>query len=60
MKYFSDKLMAARMPEDAELIDAYRDIIRSARSYIENMQDIYGPDPAGLGLAILNKIDKVM
>lgn len=60
MKYFTDQLMAARMPQDEELIDAYRDIIKNARSYIESMQDIYGPDPAGFGLAILNKIDKVM
>lgn len=60
MKYFSDDLMAARTKDDADLIDDYRNIIKSARSYIEYSLEINGPDPAGLGLQTLNAIDKVM
>jgi hypothetical protein len=60
MKYFSDKLMAARSNEDADLIDEYRNIIKASRDYIEAMQSLHGPDIAGIGLQILNRIDKVL
>lgn len=56
-KYFSDELMAARTEEDADLIDAYRVIIKKAKAYIEYSLDVNGPDPAGLGLEVLNAID---
>lgn len=59
MKYFSNQLMAARTKDDADLIDDYRNIIKKARAYIEYSLDVYGPDPAGLGLETLNAIDKV-